>query len=497
MVWRWQVVSCNKSIHFQALNGQRRRLDGLRRRHRERSAAWSYTGGDEAALTRRNQELEEIGGELRREHQTFLELVDELGLRSRLLSPQALITAATRGLRPGGCAVMVAVTEAGSVALLLPQGGAVVPVDLAFDRTGMRALFTNNDGTGWHDGYGAFRADLHATGGCGSAAGLAAWNACIAATLEALWAPLMAPIDAALSALGLSEGAEVTLVVPGQLSLLPLHAAGTRQNGRWHAFFDRWTVAYAPCLTFLAHRAERPAPLIEREERVLAVVDPLRDLGICFSAAEAAFPPAAIETVAGGRATRARVLEELPRATYACFDCHGVWAPGNSEESGLVLANRERLTPGDILATDLSGCRLAVLGACETALASVHQTADEHQGLPMALLHAGAGAVAATFWPIFNTTAEAIVSRLFRVHRHHGLPPAAALRRVLLELRDGGGGAANANTDMSAQPLAAVWGDGIRTPAPARTEAEIAAVRELVADWSQPIHWAIYGIFGG
>jgi tetratricopeptide (TPR) repeat protein len=474
------------------LTAQRRKLEDLRRRHRALSDKWPVNA---EARNRHAADVSALAENLRREHQTFRDLLGDLGRIGEGIPLHSLIFRTSAAVAPGGAAVMVALTETDGAAFILPSGAdcaeTIRVVDLpGFGTQRLDELLEPPEHAGWFDAYDAYRADLHQTKGRGSAAGLTAWNDNVAAILEALWASFMALIDTALRDMGLAEGAEIALIVPGRLSVLPLHAAGVRTDGRWNCFFDRWSVAYAPSLSTQA--ARKPfAAVAPGAAYVPAVIDPLGDLFIGHSSALPAFFGKEFDPLMGPEATRAVVLDKLPQADYACFDCHGLWNPADPDRSGLVLAGGALLTPTDIRTSDMARCRLAALGACETGLTGVRQSADEQHGLPLAFLQAGVGAVAATFWPLFNATAALIVGELFKRHRQGGTPPAAALRQLLLSIRDGAGSA-----EARLEARAAVWGNDDEAAPPPPTPVEELARRRLIRDLSQPMHWAVYAIFG-
>lgn len=472
------------------LNHQRRQLDLARRALDQRQPAWASAVNDEGRSAVAD-ELKALTIAIGHKHQGYLALLTELNLRSAPPSFHGVIQAAAAPSR--GAIVQISVTAIGTVVLIIPHGTkspvGIAPIFLPLHSEDLNILLQADANTGWLDGFSAFSADISKNAGRGSHDGLQAWNDRIGETLELLWRDLMQPIDQALRYMGLDQGAEVTLIVPGLLSVLPLHAAGNRNgHGRWTCFFDRWAVAYAPSLATLS----RPFQAVDAKdgELLLAVTDPLRDLGIHSNPAVLAFPTDAVDELSGSYATKGRVVDKLHRCTYASFFCHGRWDAANPDGSGLILADGERLTPAEIRAAGMERCRFAMLGACESGLSSLRQTPDELQGLPVALLQAGVGAVAATFWPVYNHTAAAMVSGVFASLRHDGLAPAEAVRRIQIGLRDG---TLNAPTANDQAPRAAAW--NVMQP-PDSGETGLVAISPLATDLSQPLHWAVIGVFG-
>ncbi|GEM_PF-2681764 len=434
--------------------------------------------------------LDGLEERLRTVHAAYMELLGRSGLDAPSLPDFG--TLATASTNASGTIVVIVVTTTGTIALIAPRS-ITEPTQVtttfipSFRLEDMLGLLRTQDGTGWLAGYFAFSRDVARTGNHGSAAGVAAWNRCITDTLKHLWRDLMEPVHRALSQLGLPCGSEVTLLVPGQLSVLPLHAAGyPDENGRWTCLFDRWTIAFAPSLAVLARPREA---LPANGCHLLAVTDPTRDLDYPTNPAEAAAPWSKVHRAPGLSATRSRVTSMLAQCHYASFLCHGLWDPFDPDRSGLQLADG-MLTVADLRAAGMERCRLAVLAACQSGLTSLRWTPDEMQGLPSALLNAGVGAVAATFWPIYNHTAASIVGEVFSAHCRDGLSPSAAVRRSQQRLRDG---ALTALPNTHALPKASVW-SAAGTPVDHSPEPE--ELSPLIADLSQPIHWAGIGLFG-
>ena len=105
--------------------------------------------------------------------------------------------------------------------------------------------------------------------------------------------------------------------------------------------------------------------------------------------------------------------------------------------SALALAGEDRLTLADILNhLDLSGARLAVLSACQTAITEFQRVPDEAIGLPAGFLQAGVRGVIGTLWPVYDVSTALLMGRFYRHHLQDGLSPAAALRRAQQWLRE-------------------------------------------------------------
>ena len=87
------------------------------------------------------------------------------------------------------------------------------------------------------------------------------------------------------------------------------------------------------------------------------------------------------------------------------------------------------LTAREIARLDLRGTRLAVLGACETALGDV--SGEGVFGLQRGFKKAGVGTILMTLWPINDASAAYLTSRFF-----HHLKPGATAREALSHAQD-------------------------------------------------------------
>lgn len=323
------------------------------------------------------------------------------------------------------------------------------------------------------------------------------WNNRVETMLPRLWRLLMRHVDQAIRQSGLPSGVPVNLIVPGQLSILPLHAAGRKTKSGWQCFSDKWEVSYAPSLQVLAALRRQAKKHKRIRKTLLAVTDPLGDLGVTMNPANHAFDPAHIIDLNRDRARPSAVSRNLRKCQYASFFCHGVWSNTNPDASGLILANGEKFGAKDLRKIQLDGYRLIALGACQSGLTSIAQSPDEHQGLPTAFLQSGATAVAATHWPMLTTTIEPAIRRLFEKHIGEGQRPAQALMELSRNFRLGKMPPADRT-----HPIAAITpfdNDGAQAetvPANSdKSESETYPV-SLLTDQTLPVHWAALSLFG-
>ncbi|MBD2047952.1 CHAT domain-containing protein [Coleofasciculus sp. FACHB-64] len=109
---------------------------------------------------------------------------------------------------------------------------------------------------------------------------------------------------------------------------------------------------------------------------------------------------------------RAIQNQQLSLANCVHFGCHGKFEPDSPLESALILANKERLTLLEILALNLSQCRLVTLSACETGLTE-SSTTDEYIGLPFGFLLAGSPSMVSSLWEVDQLATTLLLIRFF------------------------------------------------------------------------------------
>ncbi|MGB9724558.1 MAG: CHAT domain-containing protein [Chloroflexia bacterium] len=132
------------------------------------------------------------------------------------------------------------------------------------------------------------------------------------------------------------------------------------------------------------------------------------------------------------------VLSGLAGATLLHFSCHGSFRPDEPLESALHLADKD-LTLRETMAPEfaaLDAARLAVLSACQTAIADFRNLPEEAIGLPAGFLQAGVPVVLGTLWPVDDPSAALLMTRFYEYLFQEREPPARALRRAQRWLRD-------------------------------------------------------------
>jgi CHAT domain-containing protein/tetratricopeptide (TPR) repeat protein len=310
------------------------------------------------------------------------------------------------------------VTEEGSYAFLVyPDGSREVVVipDFTLERLWELAV------AGWAQDYYTDREG---------------WLQQMEARLSALYRELLSPVHQRLRA-KLGAGVHPLLIVPNRaLALLPLHACWWDEDGRRRYLMDEFVIRYAPSLTLFQILWARERG---RRELLLAVANPTGDLPFAeyeCEQIEACWGGARAQVLWREQGTRHAVLENAASAHLLHFACHGVYDLANPLESHLKLANGETLTLGAMLELlNLPHAQLVVLSACETALVDPAEQADEHFGLALGPLYAGAPTAWGTLWAVADVATGLLMGKAYELLRA-GRSKAAALREAQLWLRD-------------------------------------------------------------
>jgi len=240
--------------------------------------------------------------------------------------------------------------------------------------------------------------------------------------------------------------------VSGLLSFLPLHAAGHHDS---HAeaepatVIDRVISSYTPTIRTLAQarlaRSANPGSVSSTPNRVLVVAMPHTPDATDLPGAETEAAglqrrfPGQVTVLSGGEATRHAVLREMPTARWAHFSCHGYSDLTDPSASCLLLSDHQDqpLTVVDVARLRLKDSDLAYLSACSTAQPGA-RLIDESIHLSSAFQLAGYRHVIATLWPIGDQGAVEIADNLYAAIASSGTADTAAvaLHTVTRELRN-------------------------------------------------------------
>jgi tetratricopeptide (TPR) repeat protein len=248
----------------------------------------------------------------------------------------------------------------------------------------------------------------------------------------------------------------------GQLSLLPLHAAGYHRHSRDRTVLDRVISSYTPTVRALAYARSRntagppPRSLIVGMPTTPGI--PGSDLPsvkdeVAMLRTRLPQPTVLSEDPAdadaeadGGNPTHATVLAHLPDAGIAHFACHAASNASDPSRSLLILHDHEQapLTVTDLARVRLDHAQLAYLSACQTSRNASADLLDEAIHLTSAFQLAGYPHVIGTLWEISDRiavqVAGAFYTRLCTTPRGLDTSYAAqALHHTIRDLRNGGG----------------------------------------------------------
>ncbi|MFD4603963.1 CHAT domain-containing protein [Streptomyces sp. NPDC058464] len=290
----------------------------------------------------------------------------------------------------------------------------------------------------------------------------------ICSILGWLWDVAAAPV---MQALGYGQAhdsirpwPQVWWVPGGPMALLPLHAAGHHDDDpddpSRRSVIDRVVSSYTPTIAALRHARERAAEATAaRNASALVVAMPFTPGLPPETALPHATRAAALLTqrLSGSLAlvepdpedanprlselpTRTNVLAQVQSFPIVHFACHGVNDPVHPSDSRLLLHDH-RTDPFTV--TALSGLRLsaqlAYLSACDTALNTRRELADESVHLVSAFQVAGYAHVVGTFWMIDDeeatTVSEDFYSQISALGRLHPERSAMALHEAVRRAR--------------------------------------------------------------
>jgi CHAT domain-containing protein len=196
------------------------------------------------------------------------------------------------------------------------------------------------------------------------------------------------------------------------LHLFPLHALPLA-NGDF--LCDRFPngVSYAPSCQLLQLTQKRERPDFSNFFAIQNPTDDLLYTNLEVETIRSSFPSAQVLVKQAATKTALKASQDLPLAHCNHFCCHGEFNLTSPLESALLLANKERLTLGEIFGLNLKQCRLVTLSACETGLSDPTSVSDEYISLPSGFLYAGSPSVVSSLWKAQDFSTAFLMIRFY------------------------------------------------------------------------------------
>jgi CHAT domain-containing protein len=409
----------------------------------------------EERAARRLRQMEEMRRELVQTQSRLRQLVDVIRQHDADFLPTAKsltveeITVLAK--EANATLALFRVTEAGSfVFLVFPDGETDVVQVPEFTTKALTEMLVKFEGDkpvdGWVVRYYAYQEAMASRNIAMARQAQQAWWNTMDATLGQLYERLLKPVHQRLRDRRRETGDRLMklVVVPNRgLAVLPLHACWWNENGerRYLLDEDEFVITYAPSLSVFKRCLERERAGREKET-LLGIANPVPPGNLVFSEWECA----EIERLLGHerclilwreKATAEELMRWVGQRHWLHFSCHGQYRLDAPLESSLLLANGETLTLGEILERlDLRQAWLTVLSACETGLVDFREIADEHYGLPLGFLFAGAPTVWGTLWTVNDLTTALLMVKAYEGLIREGKGKPEALRDAQLWLRD-------------------------------------------------------------
>ncbi|KAG8714454.1 hypothetical protein FRC11_008406 [Ceratobasidium sp. 423] len=240
-----------------------------------------------------------------------------------------------------------------------------------------------------------------------------------------------------------SELPHITWYTTGELSSLPIHAAGIYQDPK-SCVSDYVVSSYVPSLAaILATRSDAIAPVAHSNILAIGMETTPGYSSLPGTTAEIAH----IQRHAGSsityteltksEATTSAVLDTMERHDWVHLACHAHQSVANPTESGFFLHNGT-LNLASIMRRSFKNKGLAFLSACQTAMGD-NNLPDETVHLASGMLTAGYPSVIATMWSVWDKDAPFVADKVYGYLLKDGKmdhrESARALHHAILELR--------------------------------------------------------------
>jgi CHAT domain-containing protein/tetratricopeptide (TPR) repeat protein len=390
---------------------------------------------------------------------------------------------------------MPLITEHGSVLLLVTLTNSNTPNIQVFElpaagQSAMTRFLLGSDPTGKIGGWlGAYSIN-HLPANAQSAQ-RPAWLAAISNLGPALGQMIGTTLAAALDKAAVPIGSSVLWIPQGALGVLPIGIANIA--GTNNALLDLYRISTAPSLAATEQTRTR-ATTATSERSLTAVINPTADLPSTLPEGEAAaahFAPTRRQQLGANNATRETVLAALAKSNHWHFATHATFNWQRPRQSALQLANGTTLTLGNLLdQTNMGTPRLVVLSACETGIFDFQRKPDEFTGLPTAFLQAGAAGVLGSLWPVDDASTALLMIQFYNVYIAERAPPAEALRKSQIWLRDA------SRQQLTAFVSSQVSSGRLSKPQGQTLQAALAGGNPGDKPFSHPFYWAAFQFYG-
>jgi len=292
------------------------------------------------------------------------------------------------------------------------------------------------------------------------------------------------------------DARQLSLVCCGPIGTAPLHAATWEEDGKQLCLLDTLAVRYEPSAVVCAAARKRSARP-QGAPRLVLLGDPSGDLPSARNEAEEVashFQPGQVVMAIGDQADAAFLLQNAIDATHLHFASHAAASLLEGDDAAILLADGW-LPAGDLATMRCPKLRLAVVSACESAVADIGQLPQEVISIGAVLLAAGAAGAIASLWQVPSLATSMLMARFYEELLASEQDPAVALTAAQLWLRALTG--AQESSYLTTHPaLKAEFGrlSAIADPPGRRGKGVAAAGADR--PYSHPDYWAAFVLIG-
>ncbi|EJC97708.1 TPR-like protein [Fomitiporia mediterranea MF3/22] len=268
------------------------------------------------------------------------------------------------------------------------------------------------------------------------------YNEKLREVMKMLWDRVVSKVVEKLKEVGIAEGSRIWWCPTSVLSALPFHAAGPfkDEDGTTKYLLDDYISSYTPTLAALINARSNgnsiePKLLVVGDTKTLnSTRQEIRNIRNCTG-------ESILERtmLLDNKASRSTVMENLQKATWIHFACHG-HLDAKPFDSSFKLSDRG-LTLLDIIQANVPNAEFAFLSACHTAELSHSGAHDEALHLAAAMQFSGFRSVIGTMWELYDEDGPCVAKAVYE-HMNECEDgnvrykmAAAGLRRAALELR--------------------------------------------------------------